>query len=31
MDDLSMGQLAQQIKWMEDERRKDKTQIATLQ
>ena len=31
MDDLSLGQLAQQIKWMEDERRKDKAQIATLQ
>jgi len=31
MDDLSLGQVAQQIKWMEDERRKDKTQIATLQ
>jgi chromosome segregation ATPase len=31
MDDLSLGQLAQQIKWMEDERRKDRAQIATLQ
>ncbi len=31
MDDLNVGQLAQQIKWMEDERRKDKAQIATLQ
>src|SRR5512139_74241 len=31
MDDLSLGQLAQQLKWMEDERRKDKAQIATLQ
>jgi chromosome segregation ATPase len=31
MDDLTLGQLAQQIKWMEDERRKDKAQIATLQ
>ena len=31
MDDLSLGQLAQQIKWMEDERRKDKAQLATLQ
>ena len=31
MDDLSLGQLSQQIKWMEDERRKDKAQIATLQ
>ncbi len=31
MDDLNLGQLAQQIKWMEDERRKDKAQIATLQ
>src|SRR5512135_1076273 len=31
MDDLTLGQVAQQIKWMEDERRKDKAQIATLQ
>jgi chromosome segregation ATPase len=31
MDDLTLGQLAQQIKWMEDERRKDRAQIATLQ
>jgi chromosome segregation ATPase len=31
MDDLNLGQLAQQIKWMEDGRRKDKAQIATLQ
>src|SRR5512139_2965546 len=31
MDDLNLGQLAQQIKWIEDERRKDKVQIATLQ
>jgi chromosome segregation ATPase len=31
MDDLTLGQLAQQIKWMEDERRKDKAQISTLQ
>jgi chromosome segregation ATPase len=31
MDDLSLGQLTQQIKWMEDERRKDKAQISTLQ
>jgi chromosome segregation ATPase len=31
MDDLNLGQLAQQIKWMEDERRKDKAQMATLQ
>jgi chromosome segregation ATPase len=31
MDDLSLGQLAQQMKWIEDERRKDKAQIATLQ
>lgn len=31
MDDLNLGQLTQQIKWIEDERRKDKVQIATLQ
>ena len=31
MDDLTLGQLAQQIKWMEDERRKDKAQVSTLQ
>ena len=31
MDELTLPQLAQQIKWMEDERRKDKAQIATLQ
>src|SRR5262245_2659814 len=31
MDDLSLGQLAQQIKWMEDERRKDRALISTLQ
>jgi uncharacterized phage infection (PIP) family protein YhgE len=31
MDDLSLGQLSQQINWMEEERRKDKAQIATLQ
>ncbi len=31
MDDLTLGQLEQQIKWMEDERRKDKAQVATLQ
>ena len=31
MDDLTLGQLAQQIKWMEDERRKDKALISTLQ
>ncbi len=31
MDDLSLGQVVQQIKWMEDERRKDKAQIATMQ
>ncbi len=30
MDDLTVGQLEQQLKWMEDERRKDKAQIATL-
>ena len=31
MDELTLPQLAQQIKWLEDERRKDKAQIATLQ
>ena len=31
MDELTLPQLAQQIKWMEDERRKDRAQIATLQ
>jgi chromosome segregation ATPase len=31
MDDLNLGQLAQQIKWMEDERRKDKARLAILQ
>jgi chromosome segregation ATPase len=31
MDDLSLGQLVQQLNWMEEERRKDKAQIATLQ
>ena len=31
MDDLNLGQLAQQIKWLEDERRKDKAQVAILQ
>lgn len=31
MDELTVGQLAQQLKWMEDERRKDKALIATLQ
>lgn len=31
MDELTLPQIAQQIKWMEDERRKDKAQISTLQ
>ncbi len=31
MEDLELHQLAQQLKWMEDERRKDRAQIATLQ
>jgi chromosome segregation ATPase len=31
MDELTLPQLAQQIKWMEDERRKDRAQISTLQ
>ncbi len=31
MEDLELHQLAQQLKWLEDERRKDRAQIATLQ
>ena len=31
MDDPELQQLAQQLKWMEDERRKDRSQIAILQ
>ena len=31
MEDLQLHQLAQQLKWMEEERRKDRAQIATLQ